>query len=186
MDGINRHASDDLLILVDERDQVIGYETKELCHDGEGLLHRAFSILIFNAKNELLVQKRSAGKRLWPLFWSNSVCSHPRKDDDCLDAAQRRLGEELGLNATLKYLFKFQYQARFMDAGSENEVCYVYVGRNNGIVRVNRDEVADWKYMDLEELDRAIATRPELYTPWFKMEWERLRWNHLKDIKSNY
>ena len=85
------------LILVDKYDNVLGYKSKAECHEGEGILHRAFSIFIFNDKNQLLLQKRSAKKLLWPLYWSNSCCSHPRKGENYETATHRRLKEELGL-----------------------------------------------------------------------------------------
>lgn len=184
MTETNRHALDEMLILVDGEDNVLGHESKEKCHDGEGLLHRAFSVFIFNAGFELLIQRRSAQKRLWPLFWSNSVCSHPRKGEHCDGAARRRLREELGMEAPLRYLFKFQYRAPFMNAGSENEICSVYVGRTDGVVKANEDEISEWQYIGLEELDRRISRQPGLFTPWFKMEWERIRLHHLTEIKT--
>ena len=90
--------NDELLILVNEKDEEIGYKTKSVCHFGEGILHRAFSIFIFNTKEQLLMQKRSSQKNLWPNYWSNSCCSHPRKGEKIESAASRRLAEELGLS----------------------------------------------------------------------------------------
>ncbi|NOX36373.1 MAG: isopentenyl-diphosphate Delta-isomerase [Calditrichaeota bacterium] len=163
------------LILVNEHDQVVGYLDKASCHQGQGILHRAFSIFIFNDKGQLLLQQRSGQKPLWPLFWSNSCCSHPRKGETTEDATQRRLLEELGFTTPLTYLYKFIYQAPFEDKGAEHELCYVYVGKYSGPVKVNPNEIAEWKFMDVEELDRDMAEHPERYTPWFKMEWERIR-----------
>ena len=164
-----------LLILVDEKDHVIGYEDRKKCHQGKGLLHRAFSILIFNDQKQLLIQKRSAKKLLWPLYWSNSVCSHPRRGESYEKATMRRLKEELGFETPLRFLFKFQYQATFKDIGSENEMCSVHIGKFNGIVQANQSEIAEWKYVDIEELNKDILTLPHLYTPWFKMEWEQIQ-----------
>ena len=117
------------LILVDEADRSLGVLSKALCHEGRGVLHRAFSLLIFNERGELLIQQRAASKRLWPMYWSNSCCSHPRGDESLETATQRRLYEELGIGCPLQFLFKFQYQAQFDATGAENELCSVYIGR---------------------------------------------------------
>ena len=121
---------EDTLILVDENDKEIGYLPKEKCHDGNGKLHRAFSMYVFNG-NKLLIQKRSNKKRLWPGFWSNSCCSHPRKGEDIFDAVKRRLKEELGIECEPKLLFKFVYNASYEGEGSENEYLYVFSGDYN-------------------------------------------------------
>ena len=174
--------SENLLILVDRKDNIIGYETKKRCHEGDGLLHRAFSIFIFNDKRQLLLQKRSHKKLLWPLCWSNSVCSHPRKGESYGEAAFRRLKEELGFKAELRSLFRFQYKAGYQDIGSENEICSVFMGKGNRIVRPDPNEIADLKYVDLEKLHEDMRFDPHVYTPWFRMEWDRIRKQHYKDI----
>ncbi len=168
------------LVLVDENDNVIGSETKEKCHDGNGILHRAFSVFIFNSKNRLLIHKRSGQKRLWPLFWTNTCCSHPSEDETYEQGGERRLKEELGLSCSLKFLYKFQYQVPFEDRGSENEMCAILIGRCDSDPSPDPEEVAEWKFMDLEELQKDIEQNPEKYTPWFKMEMERL----LKDFRN--
>src|SRR5690606_14929915 len=104
---------DEALVLVDADDREIGFLDKASAHDGEGVLHRAFSLFIFNPQGELLLQQRAADKRLWPGFWANSCCSHPRRGESMQDAIRRRLDEELGLDCALHFLFKFQYQARY-------------------------------------------------------------------------
>jgi len=180
----NDSFREESLILVDEKDHIIGYENREKCHQGEGLLHRAFSIFIFNPQSELLIQKRSAKKVLWPLHWSNSVCSHPYKGESYEEAAVRRLKEELGFEATLKVLFKFQYQARFKKFGSEKEMCSVYFGKSNGTVLTDQTEIAEWRYLDLEKLNKEIQTNPNRYTPWFKIEWEKIQRYHRFDIEN--
>src|SRR5579863_2464449 len=107
------------LILGDPADREVGYMSKTECHQGRGTLHRAFSLLIFNERGELLLQQRSAAKRLWPLFWSNSCCSHPRGEETMEAATQRRMREELGITCALRFLYKFQYQAQFDATGAE-------------------------------------------------------------------
>ncbi|HLP44763.1 MAG TPA: isopentenyl-diphosphate delta-isomerase, partial [Candidatus Kapabacteria bacterium] len=111
-----RYALDhgaDTLILVDGKDNIVGYLDKGGCHEGEGVLHRAFSIFIFNSRGQLLLQRRSAAKPLWPLFLSNSVCSHPRRGESYEEATHRRLKEELGIETRVFFLFKFEYRASY-------------------------------------------------------------------------
>ena len=175
---------DEKLILVNSKDEEIGWEDKASCHLGDGILHRAFSIFIFNDNDELLIQKRSEQKILWPLFWSNSCCSHPRKGEKIESAAHRRLEEELGIKSNLKYLYKFQYQVAYKDVGSENELCSVFIGKSNGLVQVNKNEIAEWKYIRAEDLDKELSENTEIYTPWFKMEWAHLRKENWQEIQQ--
>lgn len=168
-------SEDEDLILVDPDDNVVGYMAKGACHDGEGVLHRAFSIFIFDDEGRLLLQQRSAEKRLWGGFWSNTCCSHPRRGEVLEEAIHRRLEQELGMDAELHYLFKFTYHAPFGDLGSEREVCSVYVGRSSEPPRPNVHEISDWRWIEPAELDREIEEHPERFTPWFKEEWPRVR-----------
>jgi isopentenyl-diphosphate delta-isomerase len=176
-------ADSDALILVDEHDRRLGHLSKSLCHEGRGVLHRAFSLLIFNCRAELLVQQRSTAKRLWPLYWSNSVCSHPRRAETMDAATRRRLSEELGISCDLKFLFKFQYHAQFDATGAEHELCSVFIGRSDAAPAVNPDEIADWRWIKPEvlqrELESAESTR---YTPWFMLEWARIWRDHRADV----
>lgn len=162
------------LILVDEHDREIGYQDKLSCHTGPGTLHRAFSLFIFNEKGELLLQQRSAAKQLWPLYWSNSCCSHPRRGETMEEAINRRSQQELGIKTDFKYLYKFKYQVPFHDIGAEHELCWVFVGSSSGPVHVNENEVAGWRFISANELDEEMHTSPQNFTPWFKMEWQRL------------
>jgi len=178
-------ADSELLILVDEADREVGYLNKTACHQGAGVLHRAFSLLIFNDKGELLLQQRAASKRLWPLYWSNSCCSHPRRFETLATAIHRRLHEELGLSCPLQFLFSFQYQAQFDEAGAEQELCSVYIGRCNGPVSINRDEILAWRWISPEALQAALAEPSgEQFTPWFKLEWERIWRDHRAELRS--
>lgn len=163
------------LILVDEADREVGHASKAEAHAGKGILHRAFSLFVFNPAGELLLQQRAPGKPLWPGYWANSCCSHPRGGEDMDTATQRRLHEELGFTCTLDYVFKFQYHAEFGAAGSETELCWVYVGQSDAPVRVNNTEIAAWRFVAPADLDREIAATPERFTPWLKLEWQRLR-----------
>lgn len=161
------------LILVDEHDQPVGSVGKLEGHLGEGQLHRAFSVFIFNRKGEFLLQRRSAGKMLWPLYWTNTCCSHPREGESYQEAGQRRLREEMGFSCPLEYIGKFAYQARYQDIGSENELCSVLVGRYDGPVVANPEEAAEYAWVDFALLKERVAAHPEEYTPWFRLELER-------------
>lgn len=163
------------LILVDANDQEIGFRSKGSCHDNDGLLHRAFSLFVFNEAGELLLQRRAADKRLWPLYWSNSCCSHPRRGEEMSDAIHRRLFQELRIRSKLRYLYKFQYQADFGDLGSERELCWVYAGVSNDRVRPNSNEIASWRYVSPTDLDNELVQHPDRFTPWFKLEWPLVR-----------
>ena len=167
-------SDDELLVLVDPTDREIGTLDKSACHDGPGVLHRAFSLFVFNSAGELLIQQRQADKRLWPSYWSNSCCSHPRAGEDIADAVGRRLAEELGVNADLTFLYKFEYTARFGDVGTEHELCWVYVGRADQDPVVNSAEVLAWRWISRDLLTEELRSNPHSFTPWFTMEWRRL------------
>jgi len=158
------------LVLVDKKDRVLGYASKEECHKGKGLLHRAFSIYVFDKRGRLLIQQRSEKKKLWPLFWSNTCCSHPRKGEDYIEAGERRLKEEMGFSCSLQMVDKFYYYASFKKVGSEKELCAILVGEYNGSkIKVNPKEVNDYKWVNVKTLFKDFKKNPQKYTPWFKM-----------------
>jgi isopentenyl-diphosphate Delta-isomerase len=175
-------SEQEALILVDAHDREIGSLDKAACHDGAGVLHRAFSLFIFDARGELLLQQRSAHKRLWPLYWSNSCCSHPRLGETMEEATARRLDDELRVAAELEFVYKFAYEARFDAAGAENEFCWVYLGRTRDRVVANENEIAATRTLSAAALDEELARQPDRFTPWFKMEWLRLREQHAKTL----
>ncbi|WP_462330553.1 isopentenyl-diphosphate Delta-isomerase [Thiohalocapsa halophila] len=190
---MNKHKTvsfdNEPLILVDGEDNVTGYETKVNAHLGDGLLHRAFSIFLFTENDEVLLQQRSGTKPLWPLYWSNSCCSHPRRGESYEQAVHRRLREELAVDVDLKFLYRFQYQAIFGDTGAEHELCSVFVGKVPAPVRidVNPGEIAAWRWMPSVDVDRLVQAEPERVTPWFIMEWRRLRtefWPEIHDLRA--
>jgi len=170
------------LILVDHDDRDIGFRSKAECHQGDGALHRAFSVFLFNESGELLLQQRSEQKPLWPLFWSNSCCSHPRKSESVDDAGRRRIHEELHLDCEPWFLYKFQYQASFEGLGSEHELCHVFAGKINGEIAAHPDEIAAWRFIEPDELTREVSVDPGRFTPWLILEWERIRADFLDDI----
>ena len=136
-------SEEERLILVDSDDRETGTSSKSECHDGAGILHRAFSLFVFNPAGELLIHQRHPEKRLWPGFWSNSCCSHPRAGEEIETAIHRRLEQELGLDATLEYVYKFEYTAPFGDVGTEHELCWVYAGTTTAEPLVNTTEVGE-------------------------------------------
>ena len=166
------------LILVDGNDEPIGTLSKAQCHDGDGVLHRAFSVFLFNDAGELLLQQRGSEKRLWPGYWSNSCCSHPRAGESLDYATGRRLEEELGVNAELEFIYRFSYQASFGEAGSEHEMCSVYLGRCTSDIAPNNTEVDAIRFVSAAELDAEFKDSPDSFTPWFKQEWACLQGEH--------
>lgn len=163
------------LILVDANDHELGGMSKFDCHQGDGTLHRAFSIFIFNEEDKLVLQQRSAVKPLWPLYWSNTCCSHPRTGESMEIATQRRLKEEIGISCPMSYLYKFEYQANYKDVGAECEICSVFVGRSDGPYDPNMEELEAMRLIGIDELSAELETNPDDYTPWFKMEWLEIR-----------
>ena len=166
------------LILVDTNDDEQGFLSKAECHDGSGRLHRAFSLFLFDEEGRLLLQQRAVSKRLWPGFWSNTCCSHPRRGETMEVATRRRLRDELNIEASVEFVYKFQYQAAFGDAGSENELCHVYLGKAPALVRPNEHEIAAIRFVSPGELADEFEARPERFTPWFRMEWQALTTEH--------
>ncbi|MES1924635.1 isopentenyl-diphosphate Delta-isomerase [Salinisphaera sp. T31B1] len=175
---------DEPLILVDSDDNVLGYKPKAEAHLGEGVLHRAFSIFLFDDDDNIWLQQRAPGKQLWGGFWSNSCCSHPRRGETVDAAAKRRLHEELGVDAELTFLYRFEYHARFGDIGSEHELCSVYVGRTSASLSVNPNEISACQTMSAERLDAELADNPAAYTPWLKLEWPRIRSHHWATVEN--
>ena len=184
MDSAHRIVSSEAeeLILVDEDDQELGFLSKAACHDGGGRLHRAFSVFLFNANGELLLQQRADSKRLWPGYWSNTCCSHPRRGESMAVATRRRLRDELNVETSLEFIYKFSYRADFGSAGAENELCHVYLGLIGDTVKPNEHEISAIRFVSADALARGFEQSPENYTPWFKMEWETLLNEHRDDL----
>ena len=175
---------DEPLILVDSENNILGHMPKAEAHRGDGVLHRAFSIFLFDNDDNVVLQQRAPGKQLWGGYWSNSCCSHPRRGESMDDAALRRLREELGVAARLTFLYRFEYQARFGDAGSEHELCSVYVARSKASVAVNPNEISATRHVAPATLDAELVDHPERYTPWLKIEWPRIREAHWATVAA--
>lgn len=161
-------TTDDLLILVDENDKEVGFMNKLEAHRA-GVLHRAFSVFIFNTKGELLLQQRADGKYHSAGLWSNTCCSHPIKDEEFEDTIARRLKEEMGIVCKTQFQFSFIYKAAFENGLIENELDHVYFGTTDDTPHPDADEVKDWKYMEMDELKKEIDTHPERFSAWLKV-----------------
>lgn len=157
----------DKVILVDEADNEIGYLDKLEAHQ-KGVLHRAFSVLIFNSAGALLLQKRAANKYHSSGLWTNTCCSHPKPNELMVDAVKRRLKEEMGINCETNFVYKFQYQAVLDNNLIEHELDYVFTGVCDDIPVINVHEVEDWKFASLSEIRKDMVKKPETYTFWFK------------------
>ena len=154
------------VVLVDKSGNQIGLMPKLEAHQ-KGILHRAFSIFLFNSKNQILLQKRSLIKYHSAGLWTNTCCSHPRDGEDIIDAGKRRLYEEMGIKTELKKEFAFTYKAVLENGLTEHEFDHVLIGNFNGTPILNKDEVEDWKWMSLEEIEKDINENQEDYTVWF-------------------
>lgn len=156
------------VILVNEQDEPLGVMGKLEVHQ-KGLLHRAFSIFIFNKEGEMLLQQRSADKYHSAGLWTNACCSHPRPGEEIKDAATRRLREELGFETGLEKVFQFIYRARFENGLTEHELDHVFVGEYNGEVQLNDREVIQTEYRMMNRIKHSLASRPESFTAWFRI-----------------
>jgi isopentenyl-diphosphate Delta-isomerase len=161
-------AAQDYVILVDEKDVPLGQMEKMQAHR-EGLLHRAFSVFVFDSANRLLLQKRAEGKYHSAGLWSNTCCGHPRPGEHTLQAARRRLMEEMGLDCPLEEKFSFVYKSHLDDSMIEHEVDHVFFAVCNAEPLPNPEEAEDWKYEELETVARQIRENPDWFTEWFKL-----------------
>ena len=158
----------DQVVLVNENDDQIGLMQKLEVHQ-KGMLHRAFSVFIFNSNGELLLQKRAFGKYHSEGLWSNTCCSHPLPDENTSDAALRRLREEMGISASLNFLYSFIYNAELDNGLTEHELDHIFWGISNDLPIINAHEVGDYKYMSMDNLQRDILDNPDNYTEWLKI-----------------
>lgn len=183
----------DYVVMVDKRGVKVGLVDKVYAHQESGILHRAFSVFVFNSDKKLLIQKRSNKKMLWPRYWSNTCCSHPRDGEDFVGAGKRRLFEELGFDCDLRHLYDFGYKASYRKdngvlVGTERELCSVLIGRSDEKPNMDlenvRDEICDFGYIGLDELRGHMFKNSENYTPWFKMEVFRMVRDYGKNIEE--
>lgn len=165
---MNDTAAQELLILVDAGDNEIGMLDKTSVHT-QGLLHRAFSVFIFNSMGFLMLQRRAESKYHSPGLWSNTCCSHPRKGETTFAASRRRLKEEMGFRCQLRPAFTFTYRAEFASGLIEHEFDHVYFGKSDKMPKPDPVEVMDWKYISMKELQKDLLARPDHYTEWLKI-----------------
>lgn len=156
------------VILVNESDEQVGTMEKIEAHQ-KALLHRAFSVFIFNSKGEMLLQQRAENKYHSPGLWTNACCSHPAPGEETGNAAERRLKEELGFNTGLKKLFSFTYKVGFDNGLTEHEYDHVFTGIYDGDIYPNKEEVKDYCFKPVEEIREALEQTPEKFTPWFRI-----------------
>ncbi|RBP29839.1 isopentenyl-diphosphate delta-isomerase [Oceanihabitans sediminis] len=173
------------VILVNERNEQIGLMPKLEAHE-KALLHRAFSVFVFNDKNELMLQQRALGKYHSPGLWTNTCCSHQREGETNIQAGKRRLQEEMGFVTELEDSISFIYKAPFDNGLTEHEYDHVLLGKYNQEPKINPDEVAAWKWMPLEEVKKDMEMQPEHYTAWFKIIFDKF-YQHINitDYESN-
>ena len=160
------------VILVDENDNQIGLMPKMEAHE-KALLHRAFSVFVFNDNNELMLQQRALHKYHSPGLWTNTCCSHQRDGETNLEAGKRRLQEEMGFVTELEETTSFIYKAPFDNGLTEHEYDHIMIGYYNDEPNINEAEVADWKWMNLEDVKVDIALHPKKYTAWFKIIFDK-------------
>ena len=166
------------VILVDINDVPLGTMPKMEAHE-KAILHRAFSVFILNKEGQLMLQQRALSKYHSPGLWTNTCCSHQRLGETNLEAGTRRLQEEMGIKTPLEELFSFVYKATFDNGLTEHEFDHVILGYYDSEPIINREEVANWKWMNLEEIITEIKTTPDNYTAWFKIIFDRF-YNHIK------
>ena len=170
------------VILVNENDEQIGLMSKLEAHQ-KAVLHRAFSVFIFNDNNELLLQQRASNKYHSPSLWTNTCCSHQREGESNIEAGKRRLKEEMGFETGLQESISFIYKAPFDNGLTEHEYDYVLLGEYNGEPVINKAEVASWKWMSLNDVKADITLQPEIYTEWFKIIFDKY-YKHINIVED--
>lgn len=173
---------EDNVILVNRNDEQIGLMPKLEAHQ-KAVLHRAFSVFVLNEKNEIMLQQRAQHKYHSPLLWTNTCCSHQREGETNIQAGSRRLHEEMGFETELKELFHFIYKAPFDNGLTEHELDHVMIGYYNDEPKINTEEVENWKWMCIEDVQKDMLMHPEIYTVWFKIIFDEF-YHFLEEHKS--
>ena len=165
------------VVLVDRNDNPMGLMPKLEAHE-KGVLHRAFSVFILNRKGQLMLQRRALDKYHSPGLWTNTCCSHPRESESIIEAGLRRLKEEMGFTTPLEPMLSFIYKSKFDNGLTEHEFDHVLLGYYDKPPFINAIEVSEWKWMSLEKIILEIKNKPEDFTVWFKIIFERF-YNHI-------
>lgn len=164
------------VVLVNEKDDPIGEMGKTEAHE-KGILHRAFSVFIFNSKGEMLLQQRALNKYHSGGLWTNACCSHPRPGEEVNEAAERRLEEEMGFETKLEKIFEFVYRTDVGNNLTEHEFDHVLVGVYDGPVQFNKEEVASYRFENINDINESLHSQPEIYTVWFRLAFPAVkRW----------
>jgi isopentenyl-diphosphate delta-isomerase len=171
------------IILVNENDVQLGTMEKMEVHQ-KALLHRAFSIFIFNSKGDMLLQQRAINKYHSAGLWSNACCSHPSGDQQTMEAAEKRLQAEMGFTVPLQKAFDFIYKAALENGLTEHEYDHVFMGKYDGEIYPDKDEVKDFCFVSMDEIKNSIQTHPEKYTEWFKIAFPKVE-EYLATISTN-
>ncbi len=164
--------TEEKVILVNQKDEPIGLMPKMEAHE-KGLLHRAFSVFIFNKNNELMLQQRALSKYHSPGLWTNTCCSHQREGESNIAAGKRRLKEEMGFTAELEDTISFIYKAPFDNGLTEHEFDHILVGNYNEEPKMNPEEAEAWKWMALDDVEKDLKLNPTAYTEWFKIIFDK-------------
>ena len=172
--------AEEQVILVNEQDEKIGLMPKMEAHE-KACLHRAFSVFVFNNQNELMLQQRALNKYHSPGLWTNTCCSHQRDGETNIEAGKRRLQEEMGFVTNLEESISFIYKTPFDNGLTEHEYDHVLLGVYNDTPNINKEEVADWKWMSLEDIKSDIKRSSSQYTEWFKIIFDRF-YEHIKRV----
>ncbi len=162
------------VVLVDEKDVELGVMEKIEAHQ-KGILHRAFSVFIFNKKGEMLLQQRSLKKYHSGGLWTNACCSHPKPNEQTLNAAFRRLKEEMGFKTNIEKAFDFTYKASFLNGLTEHEFDHVFIGYYDGIIKPDKEEVENYAFKSIETIEQSMKENPNFYTEWFLIAFPKVK-----------
>lgn len=163
-----------MVILVDENDRQLGLEDKLAAHRNGARLHRAFSVFVFNKRGEMLLQQRAMGKYHSQGKWTNACCSHPMPGESVVDAAHRRLREEMGFDCDMREAFSFIYKADVGNGLTEHEYDHVFLGNHDGGIEINEEEAMDYRWISLEKLKEEMRQNPDAFTPWLRISLDRV------------
>ena len=162
------------ILVIDENDNFLREEEKTKCHIGDGILHRAITVMVMDCKGRYLITKRSSKKMLWPGYWDGSISSHQRKGETDEESVRRRVKEELGVECKeVEFVLKIRYQSKYEDVGSENEIDYFFLAKGIDGVKPDSDEISKYKFLTLDELKKDMSINRDSYGPWFPLIFDK-------------